>query len=190
MPEPLERARELEKELAESRRVEEELRQAKEYAETLIRTANVLVVGLDNQGRVTLLNQAGEKVTGYRQAEVIGKDWFELLVPKEKYPRVWDEFAKLQRAGKVVDNFENPILTKSGEERLISWQNSNLVQGGKMTGTISFGIDITERRRAEEAMAGKVAELEKFYKVAMGREERIMELKKENAELKKRLGET
>jgi PAS domain-containing protein len=47
-------------------------------------------------------------------------------------------------------HFENPVLTKTGEERYVAWQNNGIYDGGEITGTISFGIDITERKKAEE----------------------------------------
>ena len=46
---------------------------------------------------------------------------------------------------------QNPILTKSGEERLIEWRNTLLRDDtGHVVGTFSSGSDITERKRAEE----------------------------------------
>jgi PAS domain-containing protein len=54
--------------------------------------------------------------------------------------------------GGLPVKFENPILTKDGEERTISWSNNDILQDGVIAGTLSFGIDITERRRAVEAL--------------------------------------
>ena len=48
--------------------------------------------------------------------------------------------------------FENPVLTKSGEQRLVSWQNRSLFRDGMPEGSISFGMDITDQRSAEEAL--------------------------------------
>ena len=45
--------------------------------------------------------------------------------------------------------FESPILTKWGEERHISWQNSEVREQGRVVTAIFFGTDITERRRME-----------------------------------------
>jgi len=131
-------------------KVEQDLREAKEYSERLIETANVLIIGLDSAGRISIFNKAAEETTGYTAAELRGKNWFEVLVPKEKYPRVWRMFAHAMLGKPLLTKFENPILTKSGEERYISWRNAEIRQGGKVVGTISFGIDITERKRAEE----------------------------------------
>ena len=48
---------------------------------------------------------------------------------------------------------EDPILTKSGEERMIGWHNSLLRDDeGRVIGTLSSGEDITERKRAESGL--------------------------------------
>ncbi len=153
------------------------LREAKEYAENLIRTANVLVVQLDAEGRVTLLNEAGEKITGYRQAELLGKDWFEVVVPRERYPQVWQEFSRYSEGRGEAGGFENPILTRSGEERIISWKNSLLFRDGRVAGTLSFGMDVTERKRAEEGLRQAHAQLEARV------EQRTADLKQANEQL-------
>jgi PAS domain S-box-containing protein len=157
------------------RQMEGSLREAKEYAENIIKTANVLVVMLDVDGNVTELNEAGEKITGYGKGEVLGKNWFKLIAPRERYPRVWEEFTRLQSQGSIVETFENPILTRSGEERFISWKNSPLVLKGRTVGALSFGMDITDRKRAEEDLQKARDELE------MRVEQRTAELKKANA---------
>ncbi|HET6466377.1 MAG TPA: PAS domain S-box protein [Nitrospiria bacterium] len=127
------------------------LRSAKAEAENLVQTANVMVIGLDANGCVNRMNKAAEKITGYTQTELVGKNWFETLVPKDKYPHVWEEFNRLISGG-VPKTFENPILTKSGEERFILWQNNEVKADGRIVGTVSYGNDVTERKRMEEAL--------------------------------------
>ncbi|MCF6157466.1 MAG: PAS domain S-box protein [wastewater metagenome] len=135
--------------VTERKRMVDELRQAKDYAENLIETANVMVVGLDTTGSIRVFNKAAEKITGYEKNEIIGKDWFETIVPKDKFYYVWEEFMKLYSGGQVLKTFENPILTKTGQRRYISWQNSEVSERGKVSGVISFGIDITEQKQAK-----------------------------------------
>lgn len=127
----------------------EALQQAKDYAETLIRTANILIIGLDETGRLLTFNDHAERVTGYPRSEILGRNWFETVVPKDRYPLVWEAFGRLQQDG-LPEEFENPILTRDGRERIISWRNSEIREAGKVRGTISFGRDITDRRRLEE----------------------------------------
>ena len=128
---------------------EDDLRKAKEYAEDLIKTANVMVLGLDLDGLVTIVNGVVEEITGYARTELMNRSWFEIVVPKEQYPDVWREFKKLAREGST-GSFETPILTKSGEERYIAWQNRMIRECGRVTGMLSFGLDITRRRRIEQ----------------------------------------
>ncbi len=129
-----------------------ELQQAREYAENLIQTANVIFVQLDTEGKVARLNEAAERITGYRLAEIQGKHWFDTLVPKDDYPHTWERINEATRPGMLPRRFENPIVTRSGEERYVVWQNSPLGDDGEVVGTISFGTDITERKQAEKAL--------------------------------------
>ena len=138
--------------MARDKRVEKAAVASRESLLQLIETTDAIVVVLDSEGKIQYINQMFEQVTGYSAEELAGAPWFETLVPKDRYPEVWKEFERLTASG-TPDRFENPILTKSGEERYIVWRNSALRRGDKVTGTASIGIDITERRRAEEALA-------------------------------------
>src|SRR5918996_1191064 len=138
--------------VSETRRAAQALLETKEYSETLIRTANVMIVGLDPDGRVRIFNEAAEKITGYAQAELEGENWFEVLVPRDRYPETWESFVRWREAGELPEDFESPILTKAGEGRLVSWRNSMVEQGGRVVGSISFGIDITAGKHLEEQL--------------------------------------
>jgi PAS domain S-box-containing protein len=152
----------LSSEATERKRAEETTHKARAYAERLIQTANVMIIGLDRAGCIQVFNEAAEKITGYTRQELAGKNWFEVLVPREAYPTVWREFNRLLAGGSHLPHtFENPILTKAGGERFISWRNNEVLEGGEVVGTISFGIDVTEQRQAEEAVRRTQEELEK-----------------------------
>ena len=137
--------------ITERKQTEQELRHAKEFSENLIQTANVIILGLDPDGKIGIFNEAAEKITGYTARELQGRNWFETLTPKDRYPQVWAEFQRLA-AGGVPKVFENPILTKAGHERHIMWQNNQVRMHGRVVATISFGNDITESRAAVQAL--------------------------------------
>jgi len=146
--------RRLAAEVRKRKQAETKYRKAHEATERIIESADVIIVGLDYAGHVQLLNRAGETITGYKREELIGKNWFDIVVPKERYPFVWDEFSRLLREGAraSTDTFENPILTKSGETRHILWRNSATSENKDGLAAISFGTDITKRLRAEEEL--------------------------------------
>jgi PAS domain S-box-containing protein len=109
---------------------------------------------LDTNGKATLINKKGCEVLGYKEKEIIDKSWFDTFLPERNREKVKKVFYKLI-AGEIepVEYFENPVLTKDGEERLIAWHNTILRDShGNITGTLSSGLDITERRKAEETM--------------------------------------
>ena len=142
---------------------EDEIKKAKEYAETIIKTANAILVVLDHNGNVQTLNEAGEKIVGHSIENIRGKNWFETIVPRKLYPDVWNEFERISKGG-IPKYFENPILTKNGTERIISWQNSQLFENNEVSGIVSFGTDITERKLAEEQLQIAIEQLKNSNK--------------------------
>jgi len=126
---------------------QETVREQLDAATHCLELAEVLLVELDNQARVTMVGGIGYKVLGYTEDEIIGANWFDLCLPPDQVDEVQAVYRKLL-SGKTrfIEYYENQVLTKSGEVRYIAWHNS-LVRDrdGKVTGTLSAGIDITER---------------------------------------------
>ena len=116
--------------------------------EMLLETANAMIVQLNRAGQITLFNRAGTLITGYTEAELLGREWFDVLVPRERYPEVWRAFTRIAE-GDLPREFENPVLTKSGEERTIAWRNSVLREHGRVSGLLAVGVDITAQRRMD-----------------------------------------
>ncbi|MGD2200729.1 MAG: GAF domain-containing protein, partial [Candidatus Bathyarchaeota archaeon] len=142
-------------ELEEERmRMEEAARREREWAQKYLDVAAVIMVVLDSEGRVALLNREGCRVLGCTVDECLRRDWFETYIPVRMRAEVKGVFRKLM-VGEVefARHYDNPVLTTSGEERLISWYNTILRDDeGNITGTLSSGVDITEQRLAEEKL--------------------------------------
>ncbi len=85
--------------IAARKQREADLQSAKDFAENLLKTANAMVVRLDVDGNIQIFNEAAEAVTGYTAAEILGRNWFEVLVPKSRFPHVWEEFQRLKAGG-------------------------------------------------------------------------------------------
>jgi PAS domain S-box-containing protein len=152
------------RDITERKRAETALKSSKDFAENLIQTATTMIIGLDTAGDIAIFNQAAEEITGYSREELLGRNWFEVLVPKTRYPGVWEEFQRLLSGG-VPKRFENPIVTKSGMERYIVWRNNEMIDHGRISGTISFGMDITERILAERALKESEARFSALFEV-------------------------
>jgi PAS domain S-box-containing protein len=136
----------------ERRRAEAETRKAISFFEAVVETANVIYLQMNLAGTVVKINSAAEEITGYMRAELEGRNWAERVLPRDRYPQPWKEFERITTGAGAPGTFENPILTKRGEERFILWKNSVIREGDHILGTISFGIDITDRKQAQAAL--------------------------------------
>ncbi len=124
-------------------------------AELYLQVAKVMFATIDRNANTTLINPKGCEILGYEAEEVIGKNWFDLFIPKRIRGEVGNVFVQLM-AGKIepVEHFVNPLVTKSGEERLISFHNTVIRNDkGEIEEILFSGEDITERLRAEEEIA-------------------------------------
>ncbi len=140
--------------ITERKRAERELVLQRDRLENYLRVAGVAVVALDEEGRVTLVNPRGCQVLGLPEERILGRDWFEDFLPRRVREEVRGIFRRLMRGGEA-EYAEGPVLTASGEERIISWHNAVIRdEQGRITGTLSSGEDITEmvryRRELEE----------------------------------------
>ncbi|HLC17381.1 MAG TPA: PAS domain S-box protein, partial [Thermodesulfobacteriota bacterium] len=139
--------------IKETKKVEEDLTRERDRAQRYLDVARVMLIVLDTDGKVALINRRGCEILGYDEAEILGKDWFENFIPVEMRGGVKRVFRELIQKG--VDRegyFENPVLTRRGEERIILWHNTVLREDGQVAGTLSSGEDVTERKRAEDSL--------------------------------------
>jgi len=133
---------------------EKELRKERDRAQRYLDVAGVMLVVLDSEGRVILINRKGCRTLGYEEKEILGKNWLDNFIPRKLRGEVELAFERLKKGEAGGDGyFENPVLTKSGEERTILWQNRALKdEKGAFIGVLGSGEDITERKRAEKAL--------------------------------------
>lgn len=129
-----------------------ELRASKEHLEKIMETPQNLIVELDKDMNIKMFNRGCELATGYSRREVIGKDWLGLFIPDRLKDVVRFVFEGIKNEKEIVpSHYENPILTKSGEERVIFWSNTNLKdEKGEIISIIAIGEDITERKKVQQ----------------------------------------
>jgi PAS domain S-box-containing protein len=139
------------RDITERKQAEEALREERDRAQQYLDIAGVTIVVLDATGKVTLINKKGCEILGYTEEEILGRDWFSHFLPERNRDVVRSTFDQLM-TGEIAPAkyYENPVLTKAGEERLIAWHNTVLGdETGQIVGTLSSGEEITERKQAE-----------------------------------------
>ena len=142
------------KDITERKQAERELREQKNRAQMYLDIAGVMLLALNPNQEVVLVNRRACEILGYTKEEIIGKRWCDNFIPARD--RDWLNRAFAQLVAEDIDPVEyveNPVLRKTGKERLIAWHNTLLRdESGKIVATLSSGEDITERKRAEEEL--------------------------------------
>jgi two-component system cell cycle sensor histidine kinase/response regulator CckA len=142
---------ELEHEIVERRQAESALRQERDRAQKYLDTAEVILLKLDLEGRITLVNRYACAILGWTADELLGRDWIGTCEPARREAAARKRFSDL--LGGDVSIADSPVVTRSGEERLVEWRNRLLHdEDGNVTGTFSSGADITQRDRATNAL--------------------------------------
>jgi diguanylate cyclase (GGDEF)-like protein/PAS domain S-box-containing protein len=136
-----------------ARRTEEALRESERRFREMLDTIELIAVLLDVVGTVTYCNPYLLKITGYSKAEVIGKNFYQLLVSPEQRDQVNRAFLENIGRGVIAAHVEMEIVTRSGERRVILWNNTVLRSPeGSVLGAASIGSDVTEQRLAESQL--------------------------------------
>lgn len=140
-------------EISDRKRAEAILVEADRRWRFLLDNVQLIVVGLDQNGNVEYINPFFLQLTGYTEEEVLGKHWFTHFLPSSQQSSVQACFQEVLEK-EFHPHYQNSIVTKLGEERMIAWGNTLLRNPeGQPIGTISIGEDITERQRLEQMKA-------------------------------------
>lgn len=152
--------------ISDLKRSQEAILRERNKAQSYLDVAGVIMLVLNEDLTVHRINNKGCAILGYKEQELIDRDWCEKCVPAE----FRDDTRKIYNSilsGSVQDfeYYEGPVQTKDGKRRLIAWHHSVLRdENGKIKSILSSGEDITERKESEEAIKRAYAELERANK--------------------------
>ncbi len=122
------------------------------FVAAILETAGALVVVLDPQGQIVRFNRACEQITHYSFSEVNGCYIWDLFLNADSTEQAKAKFESFQ-AGNFPQQYEGSWITKEGQIRFISWSDTALLdEQGSVEYIVKTGIDITERKQAEEEL--------------------------------------
>ncbi len=114
--------------------------------------SSAMVLAVDPTGRVVYVNRAFQEAMGYKLGEIQGAYIYEVFLPDREAEFVKAMFQKLELKHMPYD-YTGFFLPKEGEPIYITWSNQALFsKEGRLEGFVCTGIDITERKRVEEAL--------------------------------------
>ncbi len=148
--------------ITERKLAETALLESEKLFRSVLESVSLVGVMLDRNGRITLCNDFLLGLTGWTREEVMHQNWFDRFVP-EKIRTTLELFQSSIQKDEITEHYENEIITRTGDLRLIAWNNIILHDHlGAVSGIASIGEDITERKRMEAEVKYKNEELQKL----------------------------
>lgn len=147
--------------ITERKKVENQLRDSEERYRTIIEHSNDMIWTLDSEGLFTFFNRRAEKISGYKLEDWKGKSFAPLIIPQD-LPKVIDVFRTVL-AGQSLE-YEATFINKYSKKISLAINTAPIYSKGKIIGTVSFGRDITEQKKAESKVKSTTEELERSNK--------------------------
>jgi PAS domain S-box-containing protein len=135
------------------KQAEQILRESQRRFNEMLANIRLCAVILDRDASIVFANDFLLELSGWQRPEILGRNWFECFIPETVASRVREIFTTTMEDGSYPATYENEILTRQGELRLIRWNNTLLRSAeGEIIGAASIGENITELRALENQL--------------------------------------
>lgn len=140
------------------------LRLEHDFNREIVQTVQALLVSLSHCGEILSFNQTAQAVTGFTEAEVKGRFWVDVLISQDKRAESQQRLSGVLKGGQSEMNFQAELQTRDGDRRIIEWHGSIRpdIDAGRV-GLVLFGIDITSRLAADQALNHALAKWENIF---------------------------
>ncbi len=175
--------------ITERKQAEQMLHESEARFRDIVESMSDWIWQVDTNGIYTYIAGKFKTTLGYQEGEILGKTPLDFM-PADEAKRVGAIFGEIVRGKKAFQDLENWSLTKEGRRVCMRTSGAPIFgNDGEFLGYRGVDTDITERKKAEEALRVKMEELQRWQTATLGREGRVAELKTEVNELAARLGE-
>lgn len=127
----------------------EELRSERDFIKSLLDTAQLIVMTMNEEFKVTLFNDHGEKLTGYQEVEIANTDVARMF-PAGNWLEAKMRFNELLAGNLHIAQQDSELIDKNGLIKQISWLHSRLENNNNNAVILSVGLDMTEKKEAEK----------------------------------------
>lgn len=173
--------------ITERKRAEEAVRESRERLDTILKSTAQGFWLNDPVDNLMDVNEAMCNILGLTKEEVIGKNFFDFL--DEENREIMREQNRICKKG-VHSMYEISLMRPDGQQVPCLMNASPLLDtDGNVVGSFGMTTNIAERKQMEEELRRNVDELERFSRVAFGREKKMIQLKQEINELMSQMGQ-
>jgi PAS domain S-box-containing protein len=128
---------------------DEALRKERDYSTGIVEGSPALICGIAPNGETAFMNPAGERITGYSAAELIGTNWWDVFYPGAEHRQVDVLLLELEKGD--IQDYEMSLTDRNGRAHIISWNTlTRYDEAGQVSEIVGFGSDITARKMAEK----------------------------------------
>jgi PAS domain S-box-containing protein len=139
------------RDITESKKAEKALQETNKFLEKIMKSATNAIFVLDLEGKFMSVNPAISKMSGYPSEDLIGQS-FSIVFAPDIFPQIKEQFYKVAFYGNAVSQYETEMIRKAGGKTVITFSIAPMLDEGKIVSVVGTAEDITEHKRAEEAL--------------------------------------
>jgi PAS domain S-box-containing protein len=155
------------RDITKRKELEKALRDSEEKYRMLVENSNDAIFTIDAQGKFTFFNENVKKVIGFTSEELVGRHFLEILPPESQKKAL--KFFSRGMEGEAGHKYELEVYKKDGGTATVELNMSTLFKDGKPIGRLGVARDITERKKAEEAikrLSAAVESMREYFVIA------------------------
>ncbi len=136
----------------------------RDFNNEIIDTIQALMVAITPCGKILRFNPEAERVTGYKQKDVLNRYWVDVLLSSDDRLHYQNIISDLLKSDSKHLGFRAPLMTSDGNSHIFDWHGS--IKPDIETGTVGmvlFGIDVTDRLNAVHKYDRALAKWENIF---------------------------
>jgi diguanylate cyclase (GGDEF)-like protein/PAS domain S-box-containing protein len=131
------------------RATNEELKHERDFAKSLLDTAQLIIFTINTDFEITMFNDFGEQVTGYLEADILNTA-VSRMFPAGNWTEAQSYFKELLANTIPIAQQDAELIDQEGHIKEISWLHSRIESSQQETIILSVGLDMTEKKAAEK----------------------------------------
>lgn len=168
---------------AANKLLEERVQERTEELRLLLQSAGEGMFGVDAAGQVTFINPVALNLLSFAEEEMIGKDVHELIHHSRRDGSLYHK-EDCPMNSTCISGAQNHVTDevlwrKDGRFFPVEYSSTPITKDGKVMGAVVTFRDITEREQAEKDLKERMEDLERFSRLTIDREEKMIQLKEE-----------